>query len=201
METNIDKLIDKDIEEFIYLNIEHYLPEDIIKEDNIECCVCLEFYWGVKLPNCNHFICPKCYLKMYDGFISDDFYKNNPYPNHPKMPKVPMYPYLIPDENLKIYTKISKESDLKEWFVEQQEDLYECYKYHNYEFANSNMKIWFDTNELIKKYEDSLLIYNIELLKYQDDNVLYKTQIKNYEMKKQIEKRNNCKMKCPLCRA
>ena len=69
-----------------------------------------------------------------DGFISDDFYKNNPYPNHPKIPKVPMYPYLIPDENLKIYTKISKESDLKEWFVEQQEDLYECYKYHNYEF-------------------------------------------------------------------
>ena len=29
----------------------------MIKQDNIECCVCLNFNWGVKLPNCSHFIC------------------------------------------------------------------------------------------------------------------------------------------------
>ena len=196
METNLDK----EIEKFNDLNIENCF-EDFIKEDNIECCVCLEFNWGVKLPNCNHFICPKCYHKIYNGFISNKFYDNNPYPTSPQIPKVSIYPYLNSDENLEIYTKIAKDCDLKEWFVEQQQDLYECYKYNNYEFANINIKIWFDTNEHLKKYEDNLLLYSIELKKYQSDYILYETQIKNYEIKKQIERRKNCKMKCPLCRA
>ena len=37
----------------------------MVKQDNIECCVCLNCHWGVRLPNCNHFICPKCYYKIY----------------------------------------------------------------------------------------------------------------------------------------
>lgn len=192
--------VEKHLESLIYLNIEDYF-DDFIKEDNIECCVCLESDWGVKLPKCNHFICPKCYYKLYYGFISDDFYKNNPYPNYPKMPEKPLYPYLNPDENLQIYLKLSNNDDLKEWFIEQQEDLYECYKSNNVEIANINMKEWFDTNEIIKKHEDNILSYNVEFKKYQDNYVLYQKQLKNYEIRKIKEKINNCKSTCPLCRA
>jgi hypothetical protein len=41
----------------------------------------------------------------------------------------------------------------------------------------SYMKKWFDTDEYIKIYEDSLLLYNIEVKKYQDNYILYETQI------------------------
>ena len=31
--------------------------DNMVREDDIECCVCYENHWGVKLPNCDHFIC------------------------------------------------------------------------------------------------------------------------------------------------
>ena len=195
-------------EEFKHLNIKHYISTDIIKENNIECSVCLEFNWGIKLPNCNHFICPNCYDKIHNGFISDNFYNTNPYPKPPEIPKEPIYPYLNSIENLKIYNKISKHDfrlknwfiEIKEWFIEQQQDLYECYKCNDDEYINNSMKTWFETDELIQKYENSLILYDIEQKKYIDDYLLYEKQMDNYKIKKNIERMNNCSKKCPLCR-
>ena len=59
-------------EEFVELQI--LSPE---QAEQGECCVCLNFHWGVKLPNCSHYICPKCYYRIYNGYISCDFHSEN----------------------------------------------------------------------------------------------------------------------------
>ena len=77
------------------VEISFMLPKCMIKKDNIECCVCFENNCGVKLQNCNHFICQQCYLKIYHGYISYTFYNNNPEPIYPKKPDYPFTPFLI----------------------------------------------------------------------------------------------------------
>jgi len=168
------------------------LTVDMNKEDNIECCVCLDYHWGVKLPNCNHFICPKCYYKIYNGFISAKFNCNNP---EPICPEKPIYPYLNKDKNKEIFLSITNDTTNLEWFIEENEDLYNSIKMDS-EFTNNldtNIKIWFINNETIKKYEDDLINYEKYLDKFNVD-------IENYNDLYEEEKEYNSQKICPLCR-
>lgn len=87
----------------------------MVKQDNIECCVCLNYHWGVKLPNCNHFICPKCYYKLFNGYISEEFYRKN---SKPKYPEKPAYPYKNKDKNKEIFYSITRDDTYLEWFID-----------------------------------------------------------------------------------
>ena len=164
----------------------------MIKQDNIECCVCLNYHWGVKLPNCNHFICPKCYYKIYNGYISDDFYNKI---TEPKYPIKPIYPYQNPDKNKEIYYTITNNSTYLQWFIEENEDLYNSVKMNSEFIANidDNLKIWFETNNLIKDYEN-------ELIKYENEMEQYNINIEEYNELYEQEKIDNSQSLCPLCR-
>ena len=164
----------------------------MIKQDNIECCVCLNFHWGVKLPNCSHFICPKCYYKIYYGYISSDFHNNN---IEPKSPKKPIYPYKNPDVNKELFNDITNDNTFLEWFISENEDLYNSVKM-NSEFVDNldvKLKFWFENNELIKKYES-------EMIKYENDLDTYNTDIEDYNENYEEEKVANSQRICPLCR-
>jgi hypothetical protein len=100
----------KSLEDFEIEIMSKIVSEDMVKEDNIECCVCMEFHWGVKLPNCNHFICSKCYYNLYYGYVSDIFYTNNPIPIYPKKPT---YPYVNTSKNLEIYNNLIEDENIK----------------------------------------------------------------------------------------
>jgi hypothetical protein len=168
------------------------ISESMVKEDNIECCVCMDFHWGVKLPNCNHFICPKCYYKMYYGYISNTFYANNPIPIYPEKTS---YPYININQNLEIYNTLTNDGNYMDWFINENEDLYNCIK-RNEDFVDNidiNIKKWFDKNELIIKYENDLLQYELIYKKYTDEMDIYCNLVKE-------EKQNNIKNTCPLCR-
>ena len=168
------------------------VSEDMVKEDNIECCVCMEFHWGVKLPNCNHFICPKCYYIMYYGYVSDDFYANNPSPIYPEKPS---YPYTITSQNTEIYDTLTNADTYKEWFINENEDLYNCIKLKSEFVDNINNTIlqWFQNNELITKYENDLIQYELNYKKYWVEQDIYSNLLKK-------EKNNNINNNCPLCR-
>jgi hypothetical protein len=184
--------IDKRLEEDEIEIFSEIVTEDMVKEYNIECCVCMEFYWGVKLPNCNHFICRKCYYKMYYGYISCKFYANNPRPIYPEKPT---YPYIITSQNTEIYHTLTSGDTYKEWFINENEDLYNCIKLKS-EFVdniNNNVLQWFQNNELIIKYENDLLQYELNYKKYCDEMDIF------CNLRKQ-EKENNIKNSCPLCR-
>jgi hypothetical protein len=164
----------------------------LIKEDNIECCVCLYNHWGVKLPNCNHFICPKCYYKIYNGYISSNFYNNN---SEPKCPREPIYPYKNQDKNKEIFYSITINETYLEWFVDENQDLYNSVKL-NTEFVHNldvNLKKWFQDNKDIKKYEE-------DLIKYKNDLEQFYIDIKKYNEMYEEEKMYNKKKICPLCR-
>ncbi len=121
---------------------------DLIKQDNIECCVCLNYYWGVKLPNCNHFLCPKCYYEIYYGFISSDFKSKNHFPVRPDKP---IYPYQNHDKNKEIFHSITNDNTFLEWFIFDNEDLYNSVKL-NTEYVDNldfNLKKWFENNEIL----------------------------------------------------
>lgn len=165
----------------------------MIKQDNIECCVCLNYNWGVKLPNCNHFICPKCYYKIYNGYISDNFYNKI---TEPKYPINPIYPYQNPDKNKEIYYTITNNSTYLQWFIEENEDLYNSVKINSEFIANidDNLKIWFETNNLIKDYET-------EVIKYKNELEQYNINIEEYNELYEQEKIDNSQSLCPLCRA
>ena len=75
----------------------------------------------IKLPNCNHFICPKCYYKLFNGYISDGFYSKN---SEPKYPEKPIYPYQNKDKNKNIFYSITEDDTYLEWFIDENEDLY-----------------------------------------------------------------------------
>ena len=168
------------------------VSEDMVKEDNIECCVCMEFNWGVKLPNCNHFICPICYYKMYYGYISHTFYHNNPRPIYPEKPS---YPYTITRQNSEIYDTLTNDDTYKKWFINENEDLYNCIKLKS-EFVDDIINTilqWFQNNELITKYENDLIQYEINYKKYCDELDIYSNLLEE-------EKENNIKNFCPLCR-
>ena len=185
----IDIIIDRDRLE-IHSEI---VSEQMIKEDNIECCVCMDFHIGVKLPNCNHFICKKCYYVMYYGYIRDTFYINNPRPNYPEKP---VYPYTNVSQNLEIYNNLMRDDTYADWFINENEDFYNCVK-TNSEFVNdvnNNIKKWFMSNELIMKYENDLLQYELNYKKYSDEMDIYCNLLEE-------ERENNIKDSCPLCRA
>ena len=185
--------LDKYFEEFEINNISEIISEDMIKEDNIECCVCMDFHYGVKLPNCNHFTCPKCYYKMYYGYISNKFYTNNPRPKHPEKP---IYPYINATQNLEIYNTFTDDDNYKEWFINENEDLYNSIKI-NSDFVddiNNDIKQWFLKNEVIIKYKNDLLQYELNYKKYNDEIKIYYNLIEE-------ERENNVKNRCPLCRS
>jgi hypothetical protein len=164
----------------------------LIKKDNIECCVCLNNSWGVKLPNCNHFICPKCYYKIYHGYISSDFHYEN---LEPKCPEKPIYPYLNKDKNMEIFYSITKDNTYLEWFIDENEDLYNSVKF-NTEFVDKldvKIKKWFENNELIEKYEN-------DLLQYKNDDEQFNIDIEEYNELYAQEKECKSQKICPLCR-
>jgi hypothetical protein len=164
----------------------------LIKEDNIECCVCLDNHWGVKLPNCNHFICPKCYYKIYNGYISSKFSYKNP---KPKCPREPIYPYKNQDKNKEIFYSITNNETYLEWFVDENQDLYNSVKL-NTEFVDNldvNLKKWFQNNQDIKKYEE-------DLIKYKNDLEQFYIDIDKYNEIYEEEKEYTSQKICPLCR-
>jgi len=164
----------------------------LIKEDNIECCICLNNSWGVKLPNCNHFICPKCYYKIYNGYVTSNFHSVNP---EPKYPERPIYPYQNEDKNKEIFYSITEDNTYLEWFINENEDLYNSIKL-NTEFVDNldvKLKKWFENNEYINKYE-------IDLIKYKNDFIKYENDIEEYNKLYATEKENNAQKICPLCR-
>ena len=192
-----DKYIDiyKKLDQDMLDVIAEFIGEDMIKEDSIECCVCFELNYGVQLPNCNHFICSKCYCKIYYGYIDDTFYKNHLPPKYIETIKTPVYPYLNTTENLEIYNKLTNDYFFKEWFIDENEDLYNCVKNNDdavYDISDK-VKEWFITNENIKKYENDLIQHKINRDKFDKD-------METYELLKKEHKQKNIKKKCPLCR-
>jgi hypothetical protein len=168
----------------------------MVKEDNIECCICLNYHWGVKLPNCNHFICPKCYYKLFNGYISEDFYSKK---NEPKYPEKPIYPYQNKDKNKEIFYSITQDDTYLEWFLDDNQDLYNSVKL-NTEFVEDldiHLKYWFENNEIIKQWENNFIQYEKDLKKYNIDIEEYNEL---YAKLYAEEKENNSQRRCPLCR-
>ena len=168
------------------------ITNDMIKQDNIECCVCLNFHWGVKLPNCSHFICPKCYYRIYNGYICCDFHSEN---LNPEEPEKPIYPYQNCDTNKELFKSITNNTIYLEWFIDDNEDLYNSVK-KNSEFVDNldvKLKFWFENNEILKQYEIDMLQYKKMLEQYYID-------IEAYNEKYEEEKEDNAQKICPLCR-
>ena len=117
---NIDKIeqLEKIIEQMEIDTMSKIYTECMVKEDNIECCVCLEFNWGVKLPNCH-------------GYVEDYFYMNNPKPICIEEINEPTYPYQNNTQNLELYNNLTREDTYKEWFINHNKELYECIKNNN----------------------------------------------------------------------
>jgi len=196
-----DTTITKSLEDTIAEFMSHHVSENMIKEDNIECCVCMNFHWGVKLPNCNHFICPKCYYTMYYGYVSDDFYANNPHPTYTENQK-PTYPYINVSQNLQIYNNLTDDAAYLDWFINENEDLYNCIK-NNEKFVdnvNANVKKWFETNDVITKYDNDLLQYENDLPQYELKFKKYINEMEIYNSLIEEERENNIQSCCPLCR-
>jgi hypothetical protein len=160
----------------------------LIKQDNIECCVCLNYHWGVKLPNCNHFICPKCYYKIYNGYVSSNFYCEN---SEPEYPEKPSYPYKNKDKNKEIFYSITEDDRYLEWFIDENEDLYNSVKFEDN--LDVKLKKWFETNKYIKQYENDLIQYNKHVEQFNND-------IEEYNELYAQEKEDNSQQLCPLCR-
>ena len=175
------------------------------KKEDVECCSCLETLTCVKLPNCDHFICPKCHHKIYRGFISDDFYTSYKRPCFGS--EKPEYPYKDINENTEIYAKLLLSGDrniCEDWFINANEDLYktcvnqetgfidECVKEQTYKTL-INIKEWFETDEKIKKYEEDIVKFYMEYKIFEEKNDLY-------ERLREENKKHNCVKKCPLCR-
>jgi hypothetical protein len=164
----------------------------MVKQDNIECCICLNYHWGVKLPNCNHFICPKCYYTLFNGYISDGFYSKN---SEPKYPEKPIYPYQNKDKNKDIFYSITEDDTYLEWFVDENEDLYNSVKL-NSEFVDNldvKLKRWFENNKDIKQYDNDLIQYNKNI-------ELFNNDIEEYNELYAQKKEDNSQKICPLCR-
>ena len=164
----------------------------MVKQDNIYCCICLNNNWGVKLPNCNHLICPKCYYKLFNGYISEDF-KRKQY--EPKYPEKPAYPYENKYKNKEIFYSQTQNDTYLEWFIDNNEDLFNSVKL-NTEFVEDldiHLKYWFENNEIIKQWENDLIQYEKDLEQYNID-------IEKYNELYAEEKEYNSQRICPLCR-
>ena len=189
-----------ELERDCYLFGEDYVFDNLtvgmIKQDNIECCVCLNYHWGVELPNCSHFICPKCYDRIYNGYISSEFY--NEY-TEPIRPVEPIYPYQNRDNNTEIFFNITDDDTYLVWFTDENQDLYNSVKMNSEYVTNLDVKIksWFENNELLKIYDTDLIKYRIDLDKYYVDSTEYYDA---YEDAYEDEKESNATKICPLCR-
>ena len=169
------------------------ITNGMVKQDDIECCVCLNRNWGVKLPNCNHFLCPKCYYKLYYGYITSDFFNENTLPEHKS---APIYPYKDARTNNELFHTITNNETHLEWFVEENEDFYNSVKIKSEFVKNVDIKIkhWFKSNELIKQYK-------IDELQYDNWQRQYCHDIGNYNRKYEKERINNTQKLCPMCRS
>jgi len=158
-----------------------------IKDDNIECCTCLQYDIGLKLSNCNHYICPHCYYKMYYGHISNI--------TRPICPHKPIYPYENSAiHNLEIYYYLTDNNTYMKWFVNYNEELYNYIKSDSELVVNidSNIKKWFQHNELIKEYEKDVIEYNKNYKIYRNEMYLYLQLVKK-------ERDKNLANICSLC--
>lgn len=187
------------VAEFIYDN-----TKDAMKKEEVDCCVCLNTHRGIKMPNCEHFVCSRCHYKMQHGFISEAFYNTHRRPFCG--PEKPEYPYKDACENAEIYKTLADGEWYKGWFVNNNEDLYNCikqeeefikyipYDKHKNDIQSlNNIKEFFETNKEIQQYETSLIQFYNEYKLFEEQNALYE---KLYEE----ERKKNCIKTCPLCR-
>ena len=174
------------------------------RKEDVECCCCLNVLSCVKLPNCDHFICPKCYHKIYHGFISNDFYHINRRPVFGQ--ENPEYPYKNADENTEIYNRLNENTVLnvdidiqksmyEDWFIHSNEDLYtsineerdfleEFVKTKPYETL-LNIKDWFENDKKIKKYEEDLIKFHVDYKLFEENSDLYERLCEE-------NRKNNC---------
>ena len=175
--------------------------EDMIKKDEIECCVCYENHLGVKLPNCDHFICPKCYYKIYHfGFLSSEFINENSKPVGPERPKEPIYPFV--SEKLEvIYNELTNNEKYKYCFINSIEDLYEHIIFNDYK-CNIEIIIinWFQTNNELKIYEEDKNKYKLDYEEYRSKIAIFCEEMEEYRSREEEERNLNCSKLCPLCR-
>jgi hypothetical protein len=124
--------------------------------------------------------------------VSSRFYIENPKPNHPEKP---IYPYQNKDKNKEIFYSITEDDTYLEWFIDENEDLYNSVKL-NTEFVDNldvKLKKWFENNEIIEKYENDLIQYKKDVEQYYND-------IEEYDELYSQEKEDNSQKLCPLCR-
>lgn len=197
---NITPKTQKEVDEDYIERYVNALYDKMDKKIDNECCVCYEIKLGIKLPNCNHYVCTTCHYKLYNGYLGENFYIINP---RPIKPQTPVYPYLNITANSEIYHALiinnSPEKDWftteKDWFIEENEDLYNCVK-TNSEYANyvdPIIKRWFENNEQLLKYENDSTQYELDNIKYRDEYSVYCDLCEE-------ERTKNIQGRCPLCR-
>jgi len=208
-----ESIIEYDREESII----EYETSGMVREDAIECPICFEIRWGVRLPNCSHFICAKCYYTIYKGFVSEKFKQEHPEPIEPEAPpnrEFPEYPYICNKKELKvIFNSFGIKSEFEGWFIDENEDLYISNK-RNTEYVedlDDVIKDWFRNDEkiilyekMLKKYKDSKEEYNKLYTKLYDkcckDYDKYVEELHEYKLLLDYEKKCNSNQSCPLCR-
>jgi hypothetical protein len=124
--------------------------------------------------------------------VTSNFHSENP---NPKYPEIPIYPYQNKDKNKEIFYSITEDNTYLEWFINENEDLYNSVKL-NTEFVDNldvKLKKWFENNEIIEKYKNDLIQYKKDVEQYDIDTEEYD------ELYFQEKKKNSQKI-CPLCR-
>jgi hypothetical protein len=200
--------LSKELEE--EFNIE-YETSDMVRKDSIDCPICFETRWGVRLPNCQHYICSVCYYNIYKGFISEKFKQEHPEPIEPEAPpnrQIPEYPY-SESELILIFNNFRIQTEFELWFINSNEDLYNSIK-KNSEYVDDLddvIREWFQNNEKIinyeksiKSYKDSKKEYDKLWSNYHEEYNKYKKELEEYNQLLEYEKEYNTKQSCPLCR-
>ncbi len=217
-DTEESNVLCKEIRKDIYnIHVEYgskYVTETMEKKDNIDCCVCLEHRWGVKLPNCDHYLCRKCYfIIFYEGPMIDyneiENYNKPVKPPQPTPIKPPIYPY-TKNELREIYSQLTDDIDNIEWFVNENKDLYICIMENEYvSEIKDSVKNWFVNDERMVKYNNDLDEWKQLFAKYKIEynNYLESDEYKIYceeleELERYIEdcKQESINPVCPLCR-
>ena len=192
------------IAEFLYDN-----TDDIVKKEDVDCCVCLTTRRGFQLPNCAHFVCCRCHYKMHNGFISDTFHNTHRRPwFHLEKPE---YPYKDSDQTelLSIYRTLTDNNAYEHWFVNANEDLYITIR-KNEEFVKSlivipsmcdtntqifdSIKEWFIMDQKIQQYDSALM-------QFYNEYKLFEAQENLYDRLYEAERKKNSMKRCPLCRS
>lgn len=185
--------------EFVWLNGG---ADNMVREDDIECCVCYENHWGVKLPNCDHFICPTCYYKIYHrGCLSAEFINENSEPVGPERPEEPIYPF-IPEKLEIIYNELTNNEKYKSWFINFNEGLYEHISFYDYKCKmDINIINWYQTNNELKIYEEDKKKYKLDYEEYRSNKLpIFREEMEEYNRREEEEREQNCIRSCPLCR-